>query len=377
MKPEEIVEDEPEDVVSVLDTIRSRYFDRFPSSGTEGVVAGILWDHLLAWKRGGRRMPLRRAKLRALVQEEGLNVTDGAVDKALQSFAMNLSAFSNDDGGDNVVVGGPDELTITILGPTGNDRGDRQRDSLWLLPLFARAERKRTAGFFVPDAVGDTGITLSIARVTAQLLREGDVADSEADEELIGYLRAAVLTLYGPGAHLQHQSSDDPRADPIERYDSMLKIAETDSPVAYAEVHRDVEGVALLAFFAVTSPVAFSDVWTAFSRFPRHQVQDFGVMLNVTRPPGTGDEWDDSYLERMDAAIHAEFTPEWSGTDRHRIELDDGLCLEIITIPWLHFVFYTDDPEKDLYEAVDRFDLAGTLLRLMRRVSSIESSTAF
>jgi hypothetical protein len=158
VKPEELVEIEPNgpDVVTALANLRGVYEELYGSTHTAGAVAAILWDQLLKWRRGALRDPsLKRSALRAKVGFGGESVSDETVDKALSTVASNLWIFGHARAASSAAgvsklrgpMPNPERCTftingsrylVTIAGPTGNDRGDRKRNSLWLEPRFTR-----------------------------------------------------------------------------------------------------------------------------------------------------------------------------------------------------------------------------------------------
>jgi hypothetical protein len=187
-KQENISEPPPvERLLAAVQSLRGEYFRRYAvEQSAPRVVADVLWGRLEDWVRSGGRTrhprSLTRRDLRLLVQQQhDYNASDASIDKALQTLGENLTILGRPRA-EFVVKEGrrkrfarpeeplfdPDyclfdvdgvEYLVTVVGPTGSDRGDRTRDSLYLLPRIKPVgvlrPAKQSTPVATPSAVFD------------------------------------------------------------------------------------------------------------------------------------------------------------------------------------------------------------------------------
>jgi hypothetical protein len=143
-------------LLAAIERMRARYFELYTAEGATRFVAQELWDRFVDWvKTGKSEMPksLRRRELRLLMTTKYKLVTSkDAIAKALQTLAQNLSIFGYARGlfydgsslirpfdpvmpnlAESFCTIGETSWLLKLLGPTGNDRGDRTRDALYLI----------------------------------------------------------------------------------------------------------------------------------------------------------------------------------------------------------------------------------------------------
>lgn len=225
-------------LLAAIERMRARYFELYTAEGATRFVAQELWDRFVDWvKTGKSEMPksLRRRELRLLMTTKyELATSKDAIAKALQTLAQNLSIFGYARGlfydGSNLIrpfdpvmpnlaesfcTIGETSWLLKLLGPTGNDRGDRTRDALYLILHPTLVSLPTPQGVLRDGMVArprPVRLTLRKLEVSFSAPRERRKAAAVIDELLQSAL-AAAAAVHGAKGVFQKRRSGKFEAD--------------------------------------------------------------------------------------------------------------------------------------------------------------------
>lgn len=253
----------------------------YTKAGTHRRVARELWRRVIAWVGRGKpstRPVLTRDELRAKIN---LPLTqEPAFKDALTALRNNLRILGNhprparpvgaratepydryDVGVDEVActfdIAGTPHL-VRVFGPTGNDRPDGQRNSLWLEPKFKQlaniAPVLVTPGF---SDFSSLGFNYSTA-VAAGTDGAHTFRLASAKRELVAAMNGMAFALNGPEGIAHEPERCDMQADEIRVESQWVEGPEWGFRVAGTLATTENDGVWRVAFFGMI-PVAPDD----------------------------------------------------------------------------------------------------------------------